>query len=238
MGKSLADVGGAGQRDNERVLKETVNERKAATSPPGGWRQNGRKCKRGKQGGLSGATRRSWPQGPKNRPTGVRASVVARKRVTSVEPRDAGRWKEEEQNKVPSWHRLSGMNTKKHGRREEIRYSEAFKMEVVRELEMGGIAFEDISMKYGIKGKGTVSRWVRQYGNGTRGKVIRVESPGEINELKRLKARVRQLESALADANIDAALERAYTRLACRRAGIADVAGFKKKAAGQPGMKP
>src|ERR1017187_6418387 len=139
---------------------------------------------------------------------------------------------------VPSWHRLSGMNTKMHGRREEIRYSEAFKMEVVRELEMGGLAFEDIAMKYGIKGKGTVSRWVRQYGNGTRGKVIRVERPGEINELKRLKARVRQLESALADANIDAALERAYTRLACQRAGITDVAGFKKKAAGQPGMKP
>jgi hypothetical protein len=97
-GKSLAVAGGAGQRDNERVLKETVSERKAATSPSGGWRQNGRKCKRGKQGDLSGATRRSWPQGPKNRPAGVRASVVAKKRVTSVEPRDAGRWKEEEQN--------------------------------------------------------------------------------------------------------------------------------------------
>ena len=81
------------------------------------------------------------------------------------------------------------MNTKKHGRREEIRYSEAFKMEVVRELEAGGLAFEDIAMKYGINGKGTVPRWVRQYGNGTRGKVIRVESPGEINELRRLKAR-------------------------------------------------
>src|ERR1017187_2677703 len=93
---------------------------------------------------------------------------------------------------VPSWHRLSGMTTKKHGRREEIRYSEAFKMEVVRELEMGGLAFDDIAMKYGIKGKGTVSRWVRQYGNRTRGKVIRVERPGEIDELKRLKARVRQ----------------------------------------------
>src|ERR1035438_10427551 len=70
-----------------------------------------------------------------------------------------------------------------------------------------GLAFDDIAMKYGIKGKGTVSRWVRQYGNGTRGKVIRVESPGAINELKRLKARVRKLESALADANIDSALE-------------------------------
>jgi hypothetical protein len=96
--KSLADAGEAGQRDNERVLKKTVNERKAATSPSGGRRQNGRKRKRDKQGDLSGVTRRSWPQGPKNRPTGVRASVVARKRVTSVEPRDVGKWKGEEQN--------------------------------------------------------------------------------------------------------------------------------------------
>ena len=97
-GKSLAATGRAGQRDHECVLKETVSERKAATSPSGGWRQNGRKRKRGKQGDLSGATRRSWPQGPKNRPTGVRASVVAKKRVTSVEPRDVGKWKGEEQN--------------------------------------------------------------------------------------------------------------------------------------------
>src|ERR1035441_3878813 len=48
-GKSLAVAGGAGQRNNERVLKETVSEGKAATSPSGGWRQNGRKCKRSKQ---------------------------------------------------------------------------------------------------------------------------------------------------------------------------------------------
>ena len=48
---------------------------------------------------------------------------------------------------VPSWNRLSGMTTKEHGRGEEIRYSEAFKMEVVRELEEGGIAFDAISMK-------------------------------------------------------------------------------------------
>jgi transposase-like protein len=130
------------------------------------------------------------------------------------------------------------MKTKTGVGRAEIRYSEAFKMEVVRELEAGGLAFEDVALKYGIKGKATVSRWVRQYGNGTRGKVLRVERPGEINELKRLKARVRLLEASLADANIDAALERAYTRLACQRAGITDVAEFKKKASGQPGIKP
>ena len=121
------------------------------------------------------------------------------------------------------------MTIKKHGRREEIRYSEAFKMEVVRELEVGGIAFDAISMKYGINGKGTVPRWVRQYGNGTRGKVIRVQTPEEIDQLKRLKERVKRLESLLADANIDLALERGYTQIACERAGIKDVEGFKKK---------
>jgi transposase-like protein len=119
-----------------------------------------------------------------------------------------------------------------------IRYSEAFKMEAVRELERGDLPYMEIRRKYGIQGTSTVQKWVRKYGNGTRGKVMRVERPDEINELKRLKARVRLLEASLADANIDAALERAYTRLACRRAGITDVAGFKKKAAGQPGMKP
>ncbi len=34
-------------------------------------------------------------QGPKSRPMGVRASVVAKKRLTSVEPRDAGKWNRE-----------------------------------------------------------------------------------------------------------------------------------------------
>ena len=59
----------------------------------------------------------------------------------------------------------------------------------------------------------------------------------EINELKRLKDRVRRLETALADANIEIALERAYTQLACKRAGV-DPEEFKKKAAGQRRTQP
>jgi transposase len=130
------------------------------------------------------------------------------------------------------------MTLKRLGTNHGIRYSEAFKMEAVRELESGDLPYVEIQRKYGIKGTSTVQKWVRKYGNGSRGKVIRVERPDEINELKQLKARVRLLEASLADANIDAALERAYTRLACQRAGITDVAEFKKKAAGQLGSKP
>jgi len=105
-------------------------------------------------------------------------------------------------------------------------------MSVVRELEAQDLPFEQVRRKYGILGKSTVDRWVHKYGNGSRGKRIRVEKPEEINELKRLKERVRRLESALADANIDLALERAYTELACERAGL-EVEEFKKKAAGR-----
>lgn len=114
-----------------------------------------------------------------------------------------------------------------------IRYSQAFKLEVVRELERDQVPIDQVRRKYGI-GVGSVQGWIAKYGNGSRGRIIRVETPKEINELKRLKERVKRLESVLADTNLDLALERQYTRLACERAGIQDVAEFKKKAAGQP----
>ena len=114
-----------------------------------------------------------------------------------------------------------------------IRYSQAFKLEVVRELERDLVPIDQVRRKYGI-GVGSIQDWIAQYGNGSRGRIIRVETAKEINELKRLKERVKRLESVLADTNLDLALERQYTRLACERAGIQDVAEFKKKAAGQP----
>ena len=124
------------------------------------------------------------------------------------------------------------------GGREAIRYSEAFKLQAVQELESKGLSFDSVRRKYGVKGTWTVQRWVHKYGNGTRGKVVRVEKPEEIGELARLKQRVRLLEGALADSNLDLALERAYVRLACERAGIQDVEDFKKKADGLPRTKP
>lgn len=107
-------------------------------------------------------------------------------------------------------------------------------MQLVRELEKGDMSREECRRKYGVSGGGTLKYWLGKYGTGHIGKVIRVEKPQEINEKEQLKRRVRALERALADANIELVLEREYTRLACERAGIEDVAEFKKKADGQP----
>jgi transposase-like protein len=120
---------------------------------------------------------------------------------------------------------------------EAIRYSEAFKISVVREVETSGLAFNALARKYGIKGAATVQEWVRKYGNGSRGKVIRVEKPEEIDQMQKLKERVRVLERTVGSLHVELALERAYTNIACERAGIEDVSAFKKKAAGQPGIK-
>ena len=127
------------------------------------------------------------------------------------------------------------MTGKRPGENHNIRYSEAFKMQVVRELEEKDLPFAVQQRKYGIKGRDTVQTWVRKYGNGKRGKVIRVQKPEEIDEVKKLKERVRLLEKALADANVDLAIERAYIEIACERAGITEVADFKKKTAGPLG---
>ena len=119
-----------------------------------------------------------------------------------------------------------------------IRYSESFKMEVIREMETQGLNAHQVRQKYGIVGGGTIEHWARKYGNGLMGKVIRVETARDVDERKKLRERVKRLESLLADTNLELALERQYTRLACERAGIEDVEEFKKKAAGKQRTGP
>jgi transposase-like protein len=119
-------------------------------------------------------------------------------------------------------------------RKDVLKYSEAFKAQVVREIETGKLAScWAASQRYGIRGTVTVSRWVRKYGrNHLIGKVVRVETADERDELKRLQQRVRDLEKVVTDQLLDLAVERTYVKLACREAGIQDVEAFKKKALG------
>jgi len=112
-----------------------------------------------------------------------------------------------------------------------IRYSKGFKMQLVREVETGQGSAGAVQRKYNIKGTHTVMRWVRQYGSGRYGKVIRVEQAGEVNEGARLRSQLRQAKEALADAYMELALEKAFLAVACEEMDQS-VEGFKKKHAG------
>jgi transposase-like protein len=132
---------------------------------------------------------------------------------------------------VTSGYRLTPLIGREVPVKSAIRYSEAFKLQVLRELEEGRFATRASAARaYGIRGGGTIEYWARRYGKThLLGKVVRVQKPEERDEVRELKKRVRQLEKALANERMDHVLDEAYLRIACRAAGIKDVEDFKKK---------
>lgn len=111
-----------------------------------------------------------------------------------------------------------------------IQYSDAFKRQVVEELERGKFAsLEAARRAYGIGGAGTLTKWIRRYGEERLlPKRVRIETLKERDELKEARKRIRELEAAVADAHIDYCLEEAYLRIACDRLGV-EPEQFKKK---------
>jgi transposase-like protein len=112
-----------------------------------------------------------------------------------------------------------------------IRYSKAFKMQCVREVETGKSSPVTVQRKYRIKGPATVMRWVRRFGSGKQGMIIRVEKADEVNETAQLRSDLRRAKEALADTHMELALEQAFLAVACEELDQS-VEGFKKKHAG------
>jgi len=116
--------------------------------------------------------------------------------------------------------------------KETLRYSEAFKLQVVSELESGKFkCIFEARKRYDIRGCGTIENWICKYGkNHLLNKVVIVKTTEERDQLKALKKENHELKAALGDAYLDLRLEKAWVNIACRQAGIEDVDTFKKKA--------
>jgi transposase-like protein len=106
-------------------------------------------------------------------------------------------------------------------KKEFVTYSEAFKMQVVKEIREGKFASIVQAQKtYGICGMTTIQKWIKKYGmEELLPKRVRVETIAEIDELKEAKKRVRDLEKALSDSHMDYCLERAFLEIACEQMG-------------------
>ncbi len=117
-----------------------------------------------------------------------------------------------------------------------VRYSEAFKLQVVSELESGKLgSIAEANRRYGVSGQETVKGWLRKYGKGhLLPRVIRVEKYDEKDRLRELKRENDRLKKALADSHMKAVLYENWLDVACEELGVADVAGFKKKLAERP----
>ena len=80
--------------------------------------------------------------------------------------------------------------------RVQSRYSACFKQRVISELESGRFASAEAArVHYGIGGSSTIDKWLRRYGrNHLRAKVVIVQVPDEIDQLKALRQQVAELE--------------------------------------------
>ena len=115
--------------------------------------------------------------------------------------------------------------------KEIVKYSEAFKMQVISELESGKWRSKlEARVGYGIKGGSTINSWLKKYGkNHLLNKVVIVQTTEDRDQLKAMKQEIHKLKAALGDAYLDLRLEKAWVKIACKQAGIEDVDTFKKK---------
>ena len=124
-------------------------------------------------------------------------------------------------------------------RKTEIRYSSAFKQQVVADLEIGRFgSFEAASRHYGVGGTGTVRNWVRRLGrNHLIPKVVRVEKPDEADHIRQLKKQIQRLEQVLGKTQMENVINESFLRVACEQLGV-DLEEFKKKAATKRSTDP
>lgn len=85
-----------------------------------------------------------------------------------------------------------------------IRYSDCFKLSIVKEIEENGLSISQCRRKYGIKGGSTIQYWIKKYGkHHLLNKIIRVETMEERDELKRLKEENKALKLAYAELSLE-----------------------------------
>ena len=117
----------------------------------------------------------------------------------------------------------------------QIRYSVAFKQQVIEDLETGRfVSIESARQHYGIGGAMTIRKWLKKYGrNHLIPKVVRVEKPDEADRIRALRRQVAELEQALGRTQLEKVLGDAFLKLACEELGT-DVETFQKKVGTPP----
>ena len=114
-----------------------------------------------------------------------------------------------------------------------IRYSRAFKLKVVNEIEEGKYSITQARDIYDIGGGDTIHKWIKRLGrNHLISKIVRVEMRGETDKIKELNKKIRVLESALANERIKTISLESLMEVAEERYGVE----FKKNSSAK-GLK-
>jgi len=85
-----------------------------------------------------------------------------------------------------------------------VRYSLAFKLHIISEIEQGLLTIGQARRRYDIRGGHTIQVWLRKFGkNHLLSKVVRVQTVEEKDQLKAMQEQIKKLKEALADAHME-----------------------------------
>lgn len=112
-----------------------------------------------------------------------------------------------------------------------LRYSTAFKLKVVEQIERGELTVQEARRVYDIRGGQTIQRWLAKHGKShLLSRVVRIEMKDEKDRIKQLEAEKKKLESALAQAHMKNLFLEEVITLAKEEYGI----DLKKKSDTEP----
>ena len=104
-----------------------------------------------------------------------------------------------------------------------VRFTEAFKLHVVGEVESGRKSQTEVKRRYGILGHSTILKWIRKYGklptHGSRRKGSKRMEEKEI-ELLRLENEIKELKRELENARFKNVVLETLVDVAERELGI------------------
>ena len=114
--------------------------------------------------------------------------------------------------------------------RQIIRYSHAFKLKVIKEIESGKYTIGDAKRIYDIKGAETIQNWIRKLGRiHLLNSIIRIQMKDEKDKVKELQNRIKALERALTDTQIDNLCMKSLIEVIDEKYGIDSKKNFGSK---------
>lgn len=118
------------------------------------------------------------------------------------------------------------------------RYSAAFKQSVVREYEAGA-SLTELMKRYGIGSSDTLRKWIKKYSlEGLRHEVVVMQRADEQRREKELEARVKELESAVAQLTLDKLMLESIVKVASEEYGLDLKKNFGRRSLKRPASKP
>ena len=114
------------------------------------------------------------------------------------------------------------------------RYSEAFRIQVVREYEREGRSLNALKQRYGVN-RTTLKKWIQKYStHGLRYELMMIQTPAEQDQLKALQAENARLKMLVADLQLDKVMLESTLTVIEREYGI-DVKKNEPRLSRKPG---